>query len=151
MWGAGICQPAKFSIISGRLLSLPHPLQSADLVTRDEGVISQGNVIDAVIASAAIPRSLPSRCSTKDGFWWTERWLRVLPSRLRRSWGQPNRSRQRCAHGLPASRRPSPRRGHLVLRLGVEVARLVSLAQLARRVTIDPVHHPPAPHRRPLG
>jgi hypothetical protein len=29
---------------------------------------------------------------------------------------------------------PSPRRGDLVLRLGVEVARLVSLAQLARRV-----------------
>src|ERR1700730_19381833 len=46
---------------------------------------------------------------------------------------------------------PSPRRGDLVLRLGVEVARLVSLAQLARRVAINAVHHPPALHRRSLG
>jgi hypothetical protein len=39
---------------------------------------------------------------------------------------------------------PSPRRGNLVLRLGVEVARLVSLAQLARPITGYAVHHPAA-------
>src|SRR5450631_883522 len=55
------------------------------------------------------------------------------------------------AHRLPASHRPSPRRNDLILRLGVEVARLVALAQLTRRIAMDAVHYPPALYRRSLG
>jgi len=42
-------------------------------------------------------------------------------------------------------------RGDPVLGLGVEVARFVPLAQLARRVAEDAVHHPAAFHPRSPG
>src|SRR6185437_12395704 len=52
----------------------------------------------------------------------------------------------------PGCRRtpPSPPGGQLVLRLRREVAGVVALAQLARRLAGDAVDHAPAPDRRPL-
>src|ERR1700739_4498076 len=40
--------------------------------------------------------------------------------------------------------------GELVLRLGVEIASVVAVVQLARRLTVNAVDHPSPPYCRPL-
>src|SRR5271170_4986165 len=83
--------------------------------------------------------------------WMRSHTLNAESRFLRRARNRKGSDRPQEPDLAPTMYSSSRRRGNLVLRLCIEVARLVPLVQLARWVAIDAVHHPPTPHRLSLG